>query len=310
MIGPRLRTRFHLAAIGGSTGRGRVNRLQQLVVRGSTMNKKNVLINIAKALARRPAKSSQQPVLSGNLDEENSKGSWSEILESDIYFVSYPRSGNTWLRNVLSNLRFPDAEWNLYSLSVAFPETGSDVDPRSVPQPRWIKSHHGYKPQYPKVVYLVRDARDVAVSFYHWSGLNQSTDFASFVRSRLLSESGGVPAWQDHVKSWLNGLKEDHLIIRYEDLISEGATAEFQRLVSFMGLDRSTDQIQRALHKSTYQKQQRDFDAHHVLKGLRVGVGAGRGKWREYFDNGLLDEFWETAGSAMRLAGYEREANS
>src|SRR6516165_8986330 len=100
---------------------------------------KNVLIDIAKALSRRPAKSWQQPVLSGNLAEENSEGSWSEILESDIYLVSYPRSGNTWLRNVLTNLRFPAAEWNLYSLSVAFPETGSDVDPRSVAQPRWIK---------------------------------------------------------------------------------------------------------------------------------------------------------------------------
>ena len=50
-------------------------------------------------------------------DHGNDKTPDWRLLADDIYLVSYPRSGNTWLRYLLTNLRFPEAIWDVNSLS-------------------------------------------------------------------------------------------------------------------------------------------------------------------------------------------------
>lgn len=229
-----------------------------------------------------------------------------QFHESDLFLVSFPRSGNTWLRYLLTNLRFPDASWDLYSLSVAFPEIGSGIDLKSAPRPRWIKSHSGVDERYETVIYLVRDGRDCAVSYYHWSGASKKTDFPSFVRSHILKGNLTSPAWQDHVVGWTQKLRPTDLFVRYEDLIGPAQVSEVQRLARFLELERSDEQVATALSKSTMERQQRDFSTHQALAKKKVGVGKGAGAWRDLFDEALLDEFWEVAGPAMEKSGYEK----
>ena len=38
---------------------------------------------------------------------------------------------------------------------------------RRLPRPRILKSHECFQPQYPRIIYIVRDPRDICVSFYH-----------------------------------------------------------------------------------------------------------------------------------------------
>jgi hypothetical protein len=38
---------------------------------------------------------------------------------------------------------------------------------RALPRPRLLKSHECFQPHYPGVTYIVRDPRDVAISYYH-----------------------------------------------------------------------------------------------------------------------------------------------
>lgn len=224
--------------------------------------------------------------------------------DSDFYLVSFPRSGNTWLRYVLTNLRFPDASWDLYSLAVAFPEAGSKIDLRSAPRPRWFKTHSGANERFKNVAYLVRDGRDVAVSYYHWSGQSKKVDFKSFLRSHVLKGNSTSPAWHDHVNGWTDRLGQADIFVRYEDLIGPAQIQEVQRLARFLGLERTDDQVALALSKSTMERQQRDFVSHEALWKKKVGVGRGAGAWRDLFDEALLNEFWDVAGPAMEKAGY------
>jgi len=242
---------------------------------------------------------------------ENNLTVWDTRLnpENDLFLASYPRSGNTWLRYLMTNLRFPDARWNLQSLACAFPEIYSSVDPFSVPFPRWIKTHHTYKPSYPKIIYLIRDGRDVAVSFYHWSDPNRIEPFEKFLKRRILAkEINPTPwgEWHSHVIGYLDQPKSsDMLIVHYEALV-DSPVSELQRISEFVGLRRSKEAIEIAIERSSFNVQQSDFQDYQPFKNKRVGVGGVPGKWVEFFTDELHDYFWRVAGDAMNRAGYER----
>ena len=44
------------------------------------------------------------------------------VLPDDIFIVSYPKSGNTWLRFLVANIVFPDREINLSNIESTIPD--------------------------------------------------------------------------------------------------------------------------------------------------------------------------------------------
>lgn len=246
-------------------------------------------------------------------DSKHDGVSWQSIKtwsSDDVFLVSYPRSGNTWMRYLMTNLRFPDAEWDLNSLAFAFPEIGGPIKPSSVPRPRWIKSHLSYDPSYPRVIYLIRDVRDVAVSFYFWTGKEKEMSFKDFLINYITNDNSDIVpwvAWHSHIEGYLAKQSNlDMIIIQYENLVEDTIT-ELERICQFVGLDRTTQDIETAIQKSTIDKQQTDFQHHEALRGKRVGVSGRPGKWKELFDEELLTELYHTAGETMEALGYKYE---
>ena len=114
-----------------------------------------------------------------------------------IVVASYPRSGNSWIRFILSSLCF-DAKTLL------------DVDEN---YGRFFIKTHSFAPREP-AIYVVRHPVDVylsAVSYLAIKGKKRFTvdmflDGACF---------GGT--WGNHVESWLGN--KNQLLIKYEDII-------------------------------------------------------------------------------------------
>src|SRR5258708_8153953 len=88
------------------------------------------------------------------------------VFPDDIFLVSYPRSGNTWARFLLGNLIYQDDPITFSNLESRIPEIYFNRDRflRELPRPRMLKSHECFQPHYPRVIYIVRDPRDVAGS--------------------------------------------------------------------------------------------------------------------------------------------------
>src|SRR5215472_5869409 len=74
------------------------------------------------------------------------------VFQDDIFITSYPRSGNTWTRFLISNLVYQDEPSTFANIEARVPEIyfNSDRYMRSLSPPRLLKSHEYFQPQYPR----------------------------------------------------------------------------------------------------------------------------------------------------------------
>jgi Sulfotransferase domain len=149
------------------------------------------------------------------------------VRRSDVFLVSYPRSGNTWLRFLLANALRPAEPATFATFGEVVPDIYDETDRalRRRPSPRVLKSHEPFDRRYRRVVYLVRHPADVAVSYYHYlikmRTIPPGFDVVRFVDSYVLGALDGFGTWGDHVTGWLDAREgdDDFLLLRYEDVL-------------------------------------------------------------------------------------------
>lgn len=236
-----------------------------------------------------------------------------QIDPRDVFLVSYPRSGNTWMRYLLANLLYPEVDWSIDNLSQVVPDIHEKI-PESLIQtdPRIIKSHSPYQANYLKVVYMYRDGRDVAVSFYdRMSKLRgYKGDLGDFVLEMLQGRLK-FGSWQDHVSSWLfQDLSISLLPIAYENLKKQPRD-ELRRIGLFLGFEWSDSALDYAISMSTLEKHKGyllRYKRHsHWDRRYRGGLGGIPGDWRKVFNYSLNELFLKYAGSALEKLGYPKE---
>lgn len=154
-----------------------------------------------------------------------------EIETEDLFLVSYPKSGNTWMRFILANLIRTEDQPTVNFLSVWDYVSEYEIKPEfmeKAPRPRAIKSHSLYNSDFPYVIYIIRDPRDVAISYYHYLAkvLPDEMTLSKFIRS----DKYGVHKWSEHVESWTG--KENVLVFKYENLIDD-AVKEVSKINAF-----------------------------------------------------------------------------
>src|SRR5438132_14130834 len=92
------------------------------------------------------------------------------VYPDDTFVVSYPKSGNTWTRFLIANLVYPEkrSDFSNINLVIPDPEALSKRTLAKLPRPRILKSHEYFDPRYKRIVYIVRDPRDVVLSQYYF----------------------------------------------------------------------------------------------------------------------------------------------
>lgn len=180
------------------------------------------------------------------------------ILPDDIFLVSFPKSGNTWTRFLLANLRFPEqpATWANIDRLIPDPTGTNKRDFDHMPRPRIIKSHECFDPRYPRVVYIVRDPRDVVVSQYHYHRkirkIEDDSPIEKFVARFLAGETCPHGSWGQNIGTWLYTSEGDprFLLLRYEDMVADPAR-ELAKVASFLKLPSSPELIAQAVERSS-----------------------------------------------------------
>lgn len=165
----------------------------------------------------------------------------------DIFIVTYPRSGTTWLQMVLYQLA-TDGSMEIDHIAQKVPwferlihyRIWSAEDFESMDSPRIFKSHLPVK-ELPygemKYIYVVRNGCDVAASYFEFycSHLGFKGDFDQFLK---LFFSGQVQfgSWFEHVAGWKakSETSSNVLFLSFEKLKND-FNGELDKIIKFAG---------------------------------------------------------------------------
>jgi hypothetical protein len=269
-----------------------------------------------------------------------------------IWLASYPKSGNTWLRALLHNYFCrPDAPYDINSLTdITTGESGASLyrphDPRPASQysvadvqrmrplvhagltrlsdgPVFVKTHNAslivagvplVTPQLTeRAIYILRDPRDVALSYSRHLGLSidetiaymASEDAAMGGTDEKVFERLGT--WSVHIHFWTRRPSPHLHVLRYEDLQADPAQA-FGAVLRFLGQVPEPDLLDRAVRFSAIeelrdQERERGFEENPGAGGPFFGPGRA-GSWRERLTPAQTARIEAAHGPEMRRFGY------
>jgi hypothetical protein len=115
------------------------------------------------------------------------------------------------------------------------------------------------------VIYILRNPFDMAASLANHQKITidkavndlccHTHAFAAKKRSLNNQLSQHLGTWANHVESWVNLHQGNMLLIKYENLLNNGIN-EFSKIVNYIGLDYSQQQIQQAIEKTAFKNLQ------------------------------------------------------
>lgn len=227
---------------------------------------------------------------------------------SDVFVVTTPKAGTTWMQLVVHALRTKGTTWTFEEISEAVPfvemaaDVGVHLEAEQVAAPRCFKTHC-WEPHVPKggrYVWVLRDPVDTALSFHRffegWFFQHGEVGVEEFVEQFVLAR--GVPPdrmtnaslWHHLLSWWPRRNDSDVLLVFYEDMIQD-LPREVRRVSRFLGIGAWDGNLQRLVAEqasfASMSARPTLFDE-HVLKarrnaacGLPADAGCGGGKVRK-----------------------------
>jgi hypothetical protein len=244
------------------------------------------------------------------------------VYPDDTFVVSYPRSGNTWTRFLIANLVHPDKEVSFANIEQLIPDTSSQSNRalKATPRPRIIKTHEYFDHRYPKTIYIVRDPRDVALSYYDFQRKYMQIDDAypleqyvdDFVSGKLISIGWGT--WGENVASWIytRGKRNNFLLMRYEDMM-KNTERELARISEFLDIPLEPQRLKHAIESSSADRmrvlEKLQEDKWVATKNRRKDIPfvrvAKSGGWRTALPASCVQQIENAWGDLMTPLGYE-----
>ncbi|XP_005415173.1 PREDICTED: sulfotransferase family cytosolic 2B member 1-like [Chinchilla lanigera] len=239
-----------------------------------------------------------------------------QFQDTDVLLVTFPKSGTTWMQQVLSLILCKGHLWPIHNVpnwerapwleQNSFVKLLGNLDPS---QPRLLTSHLGAEALGPallhskaRVVYMARNPKDVLVSFYYFHKLAKflpdPSSFEDFV-AEFLEGTGFFGSWFEHVKGWL-GLEPDlnMLFVTYEEL-HQAPRATLQKLSDFLGYPLGPEEEDFVLEHCSFPFMSQSSVVNYSLvpkevmdpsqgRFLRKGV---MGDWKEHFSPEQNEKF-------------------
>ncbi len=246
-------------------------------------------------------------------------------MSMTIYVAGYPKSGTTWITRLLGDVLRCKTGGSLPAedkKEIAAEVYGEDshimirkghfvlmdtVASLPVIKPHRLQWKGLHEPSH-KVVLVVRDPRDIAVSgAHHWK---VSVD--SFLQDMIKGTNGmrTMGPWFVFMREWLAKYKEfDAVIVRYEDML-QGADS-LEKLLNDLRFIVNNQMIAEAYERQSFQNRVIDIiqNGHNYnlgrafnLRFMRKGVA---GDWRNHFTRTAAFDAEVNFGELLSYFKYE-----
>lgn len=243
------------------------------------------------------------------------------IFPDDVFLTSYPRSGNTWTRFLVGNLVYQNEPVTFLNVERLVPDMykHSDGTLRNLPRPRIMKSHECFDPRYKRIIYVVRDPRDVAISNYHWE-MKQRSREDSYPIEKFVPRWiepicwPRLGSWGEHVTSWLSTRqgKEGFLLLRYEDMLAH-PEKQLERVARILDIDPVPERLARAAELSSADRMRRLekdqgskwVQTRYTRQDKQFVRKAASGDWRTKLPAESVRAIESAWGDIMTALGYK-----
>lgn len=216
---------------------------------------------------------------------------WYAHRDTDVYLISYPKCGRSWLRLMVGraislHYSLPEDEKILFldgrvKLHPEVPKISVVHDDRPMLKtPAELETNkHRFRDK--KVIFLVRDPRDVIVSSYfemvkrgQMFGQNpyqtREAHFEGSLTEFIDRQCGGFDTILKFYNIWADNRRvpEGFLLVRYED-IKQDAHIELGRVLEFLGLDEVSDEIiDQAVNYASFENMRRLEESGRFNSGI------------------------------------------
>lgn len=242
------------------------------------------------------------------------------LRPSDLFIVTYPKSGTNWIGYFLACLLLKKDDRIKTDITLAnyrqyIPDINTEYMEKQdlsmynhLADPRVFTVHAPYDPSFSRVVYVVRDPRDVMVSYYYYH-CRTDPSFSMSIDDFVQTNSVWPCDWGVHVSSWLHHAQEQHiLLVRYEDLLTDPAHW-FEKIVTHATIQASNVEIARAVDQSSFNNMRRLEEKHGIRsvngdQSIRYTRQGKAGNWRTELKQETVVVVEERYPELMNRLGY------
>ncbi|EGW12853.1 sulfotransferase 1A1 [Cricetulus griseus] len=237
----------------------------------------------------------------------------------DLLISTYPKSGTTWISEILDmiyqggkpeNCRRAPIYARVPFLEFRCPGVPSGLESlEETPDPRLIKTHlplsllpQSLLDQKIKVIYVARNPKDVAVSyynFYNMAKVHPDPNTWDIFLENFMAGKVSYGSWYQHVKEWWE-LTQTHpvLYLFYEDM-KENPKREIKKVLEFLGRSLPEETVDIIVEHTSFKKMKENPMAnyttipttvmdHDISPFMRKGI---TGDWKNTFTVAQNEQF-------------------
>lgn len=202
------------------------------------------------------------------------------VNKSDVFLVSYPRSGNTWIRFMLLQARPGFTENDFQRINEIIPDMHGNLTWFQCRRTNLVKSHLTYWQPFRRVIYLVRDGR--AATHSNWRYQRDEGRFHGTFED-FVKHPHWPSTWSEHVSGWAQA-PETELVIRYEDVVSHPCE-QLLRVTTLLKWPLPQSRAEEIIANSTKEKMHA-LEKSQAIPLHRVG-SEKPSKWTEHFTESI-----------------------